>query len=68
MVSKRYNAKVTTCFTSNYPSAKKPASSSSSRERFEVTTLDDRIGSRMFSRLFEMCDFVEIEAGDYRRR
>ncbi|HEV7374770.1 MAG TPA: hypothetical protein VGN95_08635 [Pyrinomonadaceae bacterium] len=31
-------------------------------------TLEDRIGVRLRSRLFEMCQTVQIEGEDYRRR
>lgn len=34
----------------------------------EMTTLEDRIGTRLRSRLFEMCNVIEIKANDYRRR
>ncbi len=68
LVSKRYNAQVTTFFTSNYPADKATRGSSTSRERFEVTTLEDRIGARMFSRLLEMCDLVGMDAPDFRKR
>lgn len=67
LVSKRYNAEVTTFFTSNYP-VEKSSHAASSRERFEVTTLEERIGARMFSRLLEMSDIIAIDAPDYRKR
>ncbi len=67
LVSKRYNAQVSTFFTSNYP-VFAARTGASSRERFEVTTLEDRIGARMFSRLLEMCDVFEIDAPDYRKQ
>lgn len=68
LVSKRYNAQVTTFFTSNYPTERSERVAPTSRERFEVTTLEDRIGARMFSRLVEMCDIVAVDAPDYRKR
>jgi DNA replication protein DnaC len=34
----------------------------------EMTTLEDRIGVRMRSRLYEMCKTLVIEGEDYRRR
>lgn len=68
LVSKRYNAQVTTFFTSNYPVEKTARGGASSRERFDVTTLEDRIGARMFSRLVEMCDMLSVDAPDYRKR
>ncbi len=33
-----------------------------------MTTLEDRIGVRMRSRLYEMCKTVVIEGEDYRQR
>lgn len=67
LVSKRYNAHVTTFFTSNYALAAERGQASS-RERFEVTTLADRIGARMYSRLLEMSDVMSVTAPDYRQR
>lgn len=67
LVSKRYNAQVTTFFTTNYPVEKSARGSVTSRERFEVTTLEDRVGARMFSRLVEMCDLVSVDAPDFRK-
>jgi DNA replication protein DnaC len=32
-----------------------------------MTTLEDRIGIRLRSRLYEMCNVVEIEGDDYRK-
>ena len=56
IVNERYNAKKTTIFTSNY---------------LDVTlgcdeTLTERVGTRLRSRLHEMCRVVLIEGEDYR--
>jgi len=37
-------------------------------ENLEEETLTERIGTRMRSRLYEMCDEIEIKAEDYRKR
>jgi len=34
----------------------------------ELTTLEERIGTRLRSRLYEMCNKVEILGEDYRKR
>lgn len=59
VINSRYNDRKLTIFTTNYFDGR-------SSERAEV--LDDRIGVRLRSRLFEMCKTVQIEGEDYRRR
>ena len=59
VVNTRYNHKRTTIFTSNF------------EETADKTDLDSllvRVGFRMHSRLYEMCEFVEFEGADYRHR
>lgn len=69
LVSRRYDRAVTTFFATNYPFvARGKGAITRSRENFEVTTLEDRIGSRMMSRLAEMCALVPLEGPDFRRR
>jgi DNA replication protein DnaC len=58
IINSRYNDKKLTIFTTNYPDERK-------NEREEV--LEDRIGTRLRSRLFEMCKTVMMEGKDYRR-
>jgi DNA replication protein DnaC len=58
IINTRYNDDKLTIFTTNYPELRKS-------ERDE--TLEDRIGVRLRSRLFEMCKTIEIEGEDYRR-
>jgi DNA replication protein DnaC len=58
IINTRYNDKKSTIFTTNYPDER-------ANEREE--TLEDRIGTRLRSRLFEMCKTVEIKGPDYRR-
>ena len=59
IVSSRYNARRTTIFTSNY------------EEKEDVSDPDSllaRVGFRMHSRLYEMCEFLEYDGADYRHR
>jgi DNA replication protein DnaC len=59
IVNTRYNARRLTIFTSNYPDIP---------DDTEPNSLLFRIGVRMRSRLHEMCDFVVMDAADYRER
>ncbi len=58
VINTRYNEKKFTVFTTNYLDVRP-------NEREE--TLEDRIGVRVRSRLFEMCKTVSIEGKDFRR-
>ncbi|PYR73298.1 MAG: DNA replication protein DnaC [Acidobacteria bacterium] len=58
IINTRYNMKRLTVFTSNYPEVQKPGS--------HAETLVERIGARIFSRLFEMCEFVEMQGVHFR--
>jgi DNA replication protein DnaC len=58
IINARYNDKKLTIFTTNYLDDRK-----TDREE----TLEDRIGVRLRSRLFEMCKTVQIEGHDFRR-
>lgn len=57
IVEARYQEKQTTVFTTNYPDVP---------DDTDPQALIFRIGHRMRSRLFEMCDFVTIDGADYR--
>lgn len=59
IINTRYNDKKLTIFTTNYLDGRRS-------ERDE--TLEDRIGVRLRSRLFEMCKTVQIEGDDYRKK
>jgi len=59
IINSRYNDRKLTIFTTNYPDDRR-------NEREE--TLEDRIGVRLRSRLFEMCKTVDISGEDFRRR
>jgi DNA replication protein DnaC len=58
VINTRYNDKKLTIFTTNYLDERK-----SEKEE----TLEDRIGVRLRSRLFEMCKTIKIEGHDYRK-
>jgi DNA replication protein DnaC len=80
IINKRYNDKKLTIFTTNYLDvprvekteepeiASRTFSKKASSERIrEMTTLEERIGIRLRSRLYEMCNTVVIEGEDYRK-
>ncbi len=57
IINTRYNDRKHTIFTTNYLDERQG----------NEETLEDRIGIRLRSRLFEMCRTVEIKGADYRR-
>jgi DNA replication protein DnaC len=59
IVNTRYSERRLTIFTSNYPDIP---------DDTEPNSLLFRIGDRMRSRLHEMCEFVVLDAADYRER
>ena len=59
IIGRRYNDKKLTIFTTNY--------TDEGQSPF-AETLQDRIGARLRSRLYEMCSTVLIDGEDYRRR
>ena len=59
VIGRRYNDKKLTIFTTNY---------TDERQNPAAETLQDRIGARLRSRLYEMCKTVPVEGEDYRRR
>jgi DNA replication protein DnaC len=81
IINSRYNNKKLTIFTTNYNDDLKSAtdernddeprrrSRTFTAERIqEMTTLEERIGTPLRSRLYEMCRKVLIEGDDYRKR
>ena len=58
IINTRYNDQKATIFTTNYADDRR-------NEREE--TLEDRIGIRLRSRLYEMCKTIEVKGSDYRR-
>jgi len=80
IINTRYNNKKLTIFTTNYldePRAaaeENPDAGDAKRRRTfaadriqEMTTLEERIGTPLRSRLYEMCKKVKIEGEDYRK-
>jgi DNA replication protein DnaC len=81
IINTRYNNKKLTIFTTNYLDEARTAaaeqdsaeprrrSKTFASERIqEMTTLEERIGTPLRSRLYEMCKKVMIEGEDYRKR
>ena len=64
LISKRYNASKTTLVTTNFVSrseyTKDPVG-----DDYEI--LDVRVGKRITSRLYEMCEFIHLRGADKRR-
>jgi DNA replication protein DnaC len=73
VLNARYNERRVTILTTNYfdeKPATEPAPRLPSGERVKVVredSLEDRIGARMRSRVYEMCRTVEVFAPDFRR-
>jgi DNA replication protein DnaC len=73
VLNARYNEKRTTIITTNYldnPPTEGEAAQLPSRRHIPPVredSLEQRIGSRMRSRLFEMCRTIEVSAPDFRR-
>ena len=59
VIGTRYNSRRLTIFTTNY---------FDTRHALSEETLEDRIGVRLRSRLYEMCRTIIVEGEDYRRR
>lgn len=59
IINTRYNDKKLTIFTTNYLDDRR-------NDREEL--LEDRIGTRLRSRLYEMCQSVTLEGDDFRRK
>ncbi|MFC2161512.1 ATP-binding protein [Acidobacteriota bacterium] len=69
IINHRYNQKKLTVFTSNY--IDESEAEEDSRDSFfkrKDDSLVDRIGTRLRSRLYEMCKIVTIEGDDYRKK
>jgi DNA replication protein DnaC len=73
LISKRYNSGRTTLFTTNYPlegTHIHPSDLNSPvlRDKAVFSTLRERIGDRIYSRIFEMSDIYHINTPDMRRK
>ena len=62
IISKRYNASRQTLITTNYVSEDIAKDLGETHE-----VLENRVGERIASRLYEMCDFIHLKGKDYRR-
>ncbi len=65
LISKRYNSSKKTLITTNYI-AKELIGSKSEAGKTEI--LEDRVGERIASRLYEMCTPLLIKGRDYRKK
>jgi DNA replication protein DnaC len=77
IINTRYNDKKLTIFTTNYlddlppaaePTIEQARSRKLSNRIKELTTLEERIGTRLRSRLYEMCNKVIIDGNDFRKQ
>lgn len=67
ILNSRYNRKLTTVITTNFPDRPREARTLSDGTRVPVEeTLEDRIGARLRSRLHEMCKVIRMEGSDFR--
>jgi len=67
ILNSRYNAKLTTIITTNFPDLPAGAPSAILDSVTRDKTLGDRIGERMRSRLAEMCVVIEMRGDDFRQ-
>lgn len=71
IINRRYNDRKLTIFTTNYQDQPAPlaegAGKKADRDR-SLTTLEERIGTRLRSRLYEMCFEVKIDGADFRKQ
>lgn len=69
ILNTRYNDKLTTIITTNYPDLAAGAGGGATvaARAMREETLGDRIGERMRSRLAEMCVAIEMRGEDFRR-
>jgi DNA replication protein DnaC len=74
IINTRYNQKKLTIFTTNFMDERAAVDEDVSRKRTDkrvqpntAYTLDERIGVSLRSRLYEMCNKVELKGQDFRR-
>jgi DNA replication protein DnaC len=68
ILNHRYNQKKPTLLNSNLPDERAETTSRTPSGKYRVSdTLQDRIGVRIYSRLFEMCEKITIKADDHRQ-
>jgi len=67
ILNTRYNQKLTTLITSNFDDQPREFKTLGNGSRVpSEETLEDRIGLRLRSRLYEMCKVIRIEGSDFR--
>ena len=75
IISSRYNMRKATIFTTNYTDKKQTtfvepmivkSDKDGAREQEKRETLEQRVYSRIYSRLKGMCDFIEMKGPDHR--
>jgi DNA replication protein DnaC len=67
ILNTRYNQKLTTLITSNFDDQPREIRTLSNGSRVpSEESLEDRIGIRLRSRLYEMCKVIRIEGSDFR--
>jgi DNA replication protein DnaC len=69
ILNARYNANRVTLLTTNFEDVPAPARDGRAARTSSITedSLSDRIGTRIRSRLYEMCRTIEVRAPDYRQ-
>jgi DNA replication protein DnaC len=69
ILNSRYNANRVTLLTTNFDDSPAPARDSRASRTSTITedSLSDRIGTRIRSRLYEMCRTIDVRAPDYRQ-
>jgi DNA replication protein DnaC len=68
ILNSRYNRKLATVITTNFDDRRvEPSSFPDGTKVSTEETLEDRIGTRLRSRLYEMCKLISIEGSDYRK-
>jgi DNA replication protein DnaC len=77
LISRRYNAGLTTLFATNYPRDPQPVPTQPGRmvrttspefqREAETMSLEERVGQRIFSRLSEMYTIVRVDGPDSRK-
>ena len=68
LVSRRYNSGKVILATTNYPPGPPTGVASGNLATGELVALSDRVGTRIYSRLREMCHFCAVSGDDYREK
>lgn len=71
LISRRYNSRATVLATTNFPArrdeyAESAAPAGRNLALAGVETLEERVGDRAWSRLYEICKFVRVTGDDFR--